>query len=83
MARCTQTITADRNYTGKELLESRQDGKRRRFFRGGALSHGMHPKPRRRKAFGSTVAVDGVDLRVEEAGILGLIGPNGAGRPLR
>jgi len=27
-----------------------------------------------RKAFGTTVAVDGVDLRVEEGRILGLIG---------
>jgi ABC-2 type transport system ATP-binding protein len=32
-----------------------------------------------RKAFGTTVAVDGIDLRVEEGRILGLIGPNGAG----
>src|ERR1700760_4269060 len=33
-----------------------------------------------RKAFGTTVALDGVDLRVEEGRILGLIGPNGAGQ---
>ena len=32
-----------------------------------------------RKNFGATVALDGVDLRVEEGRILGLIGPNGAG----
>src|SRR5438876_1425868 len=32
-----------------------------------------------RKAFGTTIALDGVDLRVEEGRILGLIGPNGAG----
>src|SRR5213083_1889009 len=31
-----------------------------------------------RKAFGTTVAVDGVDLRVEEGRIVGIIGPNGA-----
>ena len=31
-----------------------------------------------RKAFGTTIALDGVDLRVEEGRILGLIGPNGA-----
>src|SRR6201997_1587883 len=33
-----------------------------------------------RKAFGTTVAVDGIDLRVEEGRIFGLIGPNGAGK---
>ncbi len=33
-----------------------------------------------RKAFGKTVALDGVDLRVEEGHILGLIGLNGAGK---
>src|SRR6184192_4069199 len=33
-----------------------------------------------RKAFGTTVAVDGIDLRVEEGRILGLIRPNGAGK---
>ena len=32
-----------------------------------------------RKAYGSAVALDGVDLTVEEGRILGLIGPNGAG----
>ena len=33
-----------------------------------------------RKSFGSTVALDGVDLRVDEGRILGLIGANGAGK---
>ena len=33
-----------------------------------------------RKAFGTTVALDGIDLRVEEGRILGFIGPNGAGK---
>ena len=33
-----------------------------------------------RKAFGATVALDGVDLLVEEGRIFGLIGPNGAGK---
>lgn len=33
-----------------------------------------------RKAFGTTVALDGVDLRIEEGRILGLIGLNGAGK---
>ena len=33
-----------------------------------------------RKAFGTTLALDGVDLRVEEGRILGLIGPNSAGK---
>ncbi len=33
-----------------------------------------------RKAFGTTVALDGIDLRVEEGRILGLIGANGAGK---
>jgi ABC-2 type transport system ATP-binding protein len=33
-----------------------------------------------RKAFGSTVALDGVDMRVQEGRILGLIGRNGAGK---
>ncbi len=36
-----------------------------------------------RKAFGTTVALDGIDLRVEEGRILGMIGPNGQARPLR
>jgi ABC-2 type transport system ATP-binding protein len=30
-----------------------------------------------RKNFGATTALDGVDLRVDEGRILGLIGPNG------
>ncbi len=33
-----------------------------------------------RKAYGMTVALDGVNLRVEEGRILALIGPNGAGK---
>jgi ABC-type transport system involved in cytochrome bd biosynthesis fused ATPase/permease subunit len=33
-----------------------------------------------RKAFGTTIALDGVNLRVEEGRILGLIGSNGAGK---
>src|SRR5438876_7968065 len=33
-----------------------------------------------RKAFGTTIALDGVDLRVDEGHILGLIRPNGAGK---
>src|SRR6202045_3224443 len=33
-----------------------------------------------RKAFGTTIALDGVDLRIEEGRILGLIGLNGAGK---
>jgi ABC-2 type transport system ATP-binding protein len=33
-----------------------------------------------RKTFGKTIALDGVDLRVEEGHILGLIGLNGAGK---
>ena len=33
-----------------------------------------------RKVFGTTVALDNVDLRVEEGRILGLIGPDGAGK---
>ena len=33
-----------------------------------------------RKAYGSTIALDGVDLQVEEGRIFGLIGPNGAGK---
>ena len=33
-----------------------------------------------RKAFGTTIALDNVDLRVEEGRILGLIGLNGAGK---
>src|SRR5579862_544129 len=32
------------------------------------------------KNFGSTVALDGIELHVDEGGILGLIGPNGAGK---
>src|SRR3954464_15561030 len=33
-----------------------------------------------RKAFGAAVALGGVDMRVEEGRILGLIGSNGAGK---
>src|SRR5246127_1064069 len=33
-----------------------------------------------RKAFGTTVALDSIDLRVEDGRILGLIGANGAGK---
>jgi ABC-2 type transport system ATP-binding protein len=33
-----------------------------------------------RKAFGTRMALDGIDLRVEEGRILGLIGTNGAGK---
>jgi len=33
-----------------------------------------------RKVFGNSVALDGVDLQVEEGRILGLIGPNGSGK---
>src|ERR1035437_1020865 len=33
-----------------------------------------------RKSFGATIALDGVDLRVQEGCILGLIGLNGAGK---
>jgi len=33
-----------------------------------------------RKVFGTTVALDGLDLRLEEGRILGLIGANGAGK---
>src|SRR6266850_848878 len=32
------------------------------------------------KTFGTTVALDGIDLRVEEGRIRGLVGPNGAGK---
>ncbi len=33
-----------------------------------------------RKTYGATVALDGIDLQVEEGRIFGLIGPNGAGK---
>src|SRR6201988_3854422 len=35
-----------------------------------------------RKVFGTTVALDHVDLRVEEGRILGIIGPNGGGKTI-
>ena len=33
-----------------------------------------------RKAFGSTLAVDGLSLEVREGEVFGLLGPNGAGK---
>ena len=36
-----------------------------------------------RKAFGKTQALDGVDLAAREGTVLGVLGPNGAGRPPR
>src|SRR6266496_6824647 len=33
-----------------------------------------------RKVFGTTVALDNIDLRVDEGRILGIIGPNGSGK---
>ena len=33
-----------------------------------------------RKTFGATIALDGLDLTVEEGRIVGIIGPNGAAR---
>ena len=33
-----------------------------------------------RKRFGEVVAVDGIDLRVEDGLVTGLLGPNGAGK---
>lgn len=33
------------------------------------------------KAFGATVAVDGLDLVVPRGAFLGLVGQNGAGKP--
>ena len=32
------------------------------------------------KVFGATVAVDGLDLRVEPGQVFGFLGPNGAGK---
>lgn len=36
-----------------------------------------------RKTYGDTVALDGIDLRVEEGRILGIVGPNGAAKSTR
>ena len=33
-----------------------------------------------RKSFGSTPALNGVDLRIREGSVYGLLGPNGAGK---
>jgi ABC-type multidrug transport system ATPase subunit len=33
-----------------------------------------------RKAYGATVAVDGIDLDVDEGQIFGVLGPNGSGK---
>src|SRR5437763_7087289 len=33
-----------------------------------------------RKVFGTTIALDGINLRVDEGRIPGMIGPNGAGK---
>jgi len=41
------------------------------------LAHGLT------KRYGETVAVDGLDLRIERGEVFGLLGPNGAVRPPR
>ena len=33
------------------------------------------------KTFGTTRAVDGIDVAVAPGGVFGLLGPNGAGKP--
>src|ERR1700692_2280422 len=65
----------------KELLEAgaaagaRNDAKKEeRGIMACIEAHGL------RKAFGAKIALDGIDLRVEEGRILGIIGPNGAGQ---
>ena len=52
----------------------------RRTAREWARDHARHRDPGLRKAYGETVALEALDIRVEPGEVFGFLGPNGAGK---